>query len=358
MQSALRIIDANTNRAAEGLRVMEDMSRFGLDHARLASGFKQARHDLQLAIEAIPGGRLALLASRDTPGDVGTSIKAEGTETARTTLNAIAAAAAGRTTQALRAIEEAMKLVSPGSAAASVEHVRYRVYELEKQLGIALGTGRAPQWRLCVLITESLCTGGRPWLDVARAAIEGGADCIQLREKGLADAEFLRRAKSLVELASRINIGESGGYAAVIINDRADIALLAGAAGVHLGQEDAPVASVRELAGDRLLVGVSTHNLSEARQALHDGADYVGVGAMFPTTTKVRDTSGPEYLAAFLDLTRESRPLPHLAIGGITPGNIAALVEAGCRGVAVSGVVCGSSDPAGVCRALREALGE
>lgn len=355
MQPELRIIDANANRAAEGLRVMEDVARFALDHTRLVGEFKQARHDLQSALASVPGGRLSLLASRDTPGDVGTGIKADGTETVRSSLHAVAAAAGGRTTQALRAIEEAIKLVAPGAAAA-VEHVRYRVYEAEKQLGLALGTGRAPQWRLCVLITESLCTSGRAWLDVARAAIEGGADCIQLREKGLSDSELLRRAKELVELASRIVIGESGGHASVIINDRADIALLAGASGVHLGQEDASVASVRELAGERLLVGVSTHDLSEARNALHDGADYVGVGAMFPTTTKVRDTSGPEYLAAFLEMTHETRPLPHLAIGGITPANVGDLAAVGCRGVAVSSVVCGAADPAGVCRELLKGL--
>ncbi|MFT3684150.1 MAG: thiamine phosphate synthase [Phycisphaerales bacterium] len=199
-----------------------------------------------------------------------------------------------------------------------------------------------------MLVTESLCRGGRPWLEVATEAIAGGADCIQLREKSLQDGELLARAKSLVQAV--------GGRAAVIVNDRADIALAAGATGVHLGQEDAPVSAVRELAGDRLLVGVSTHDLIEARRAMHDGADYVGVGAMFPTSTKVRETSGPAYLRAFLEFTRETRPLPHVAIGGITPENVANLIEAGCRGVAVSGVVCASMDPAGVCTALRSAL--
>lgn len=359
MQSALRIIDANANRAAEGLRVMEDLARFALDHARLAADFKQARHDLQEALAAVPGSRLALLASRDTPGDVGTVIKAEATELHRGSLGSVAAAAAGRTTQALRAIEEVMKLTVP-QAAVRVEAVRYRVYESEKQLGLSLGTGRGVQWQLCVLITESLCR--RPWIDVARAAIEGGADCLQLREKELADAELLRRAKALVSLSRSTRVGERGGsvgtHAAVVINDRADIALLAGADGVHLGQDDAPVIDVRALAGDRLLIGVSTHDLAEARRALHDGADYVGVGAMFPTATKPRDTSGPEYLAAFLELTSQTRPLPHLAIGGITPANLPQLVAAGCRGIAVSSVVCGADDPAAVCRSLRARLSD
>jgi thiamine-phosphate pyrophosphorylase len=345
VQSVLRIIDANANRALEGLRVMEDLARFALDHADLAEGCKRARHDLQAALKAMPGGRLGLLAARDTPGDVGTSIKAEGSEGVRTKPGAMAAAAASRATEALRAIEEGMKLAAP-NAAAQVEGVRYRVYELDKRLGLALGTGRAPQWRLCVLVSESLCR--RPWLEVATEAVVGGADCVQLREKGLPDGEFLRRASALVEALRE--------RAAVIVNDRADIALAAGADGVHLGQEDAPVNLVRELAGDRLLVGVSTHDLVEARKALHDGADYVGVGAMFPTSTKVRETSGVPYLRAFLETTKETRTLPHLAIGGITPQNAGELAAVGCRGIAVSSVVCGNDDPAAICRALRRSL--
>lgn len=350
VQSVLRIIDANANRAAEGLRAMEDLARFALDHAELAEGCKRARHDLRAALQGVPGGRLALLAARDTPGDVGTSIKAEGSEGVRHSAGALAAAAASRVAEALRAVEEGLKLEGggAGASAAAVEGVRYRVYELDKRLGLALGTGRASQWRLCVLITEALCKANLSWFEAAVEAVAGGADCLQLREKSLADGELLRRAASLVEAVR--------GRAAVIVNDRADIALAAGADGVHLGQEDAPVRAVRELAGDRLLVGVSTHDLDEARRALHDGADYVGVGAMFPTSTKERETSGVPYLRAFLDLTRETRPLPHLAIGGITPENVGELVAAGCRGVAVSGAVCGSPDPAGVCRALRKAL--
>ncbi|HYD00509.1 MAG TPA: hypothetical protein VEB22_04725, partial [Phycisphaerales bacterium] len=141
MDSALRIIDANANRVAEGLRVMEDAARFGLDHAELTALCKRARHDLRAVLESVPGGRLGLLASRDTPGDVGTSIKAEGSETVRGSLHAVVAAAAGRATEGLRAIEESLKLTGPHGAGARIESVRYRVYELDKRLGLALGTG-------------------------------------------------------------------------------------------------------------------------------------------------------------------------------------------------------------------------
>lgn len=348
MQSPLRMIDANANRAAEGLRVMEDVARFGLDHPVLSGLCKRVRHDLRTALAGLPGGRLGLLAARDTPGDVGTSIKAEKTELARGSLNAVTASAGGRVMEALRAVEEGAKLVEQGGrVAAAVEGLRYRVYEIDKQLGLALGTGRAPQWRVCVLITEALCR--RPWFDVAQASLEGGADCLQLREKDLPDGELLTRARSLVKLAK--------GKASVIVNDRADIALAAGADGVHLGQGDAPVSAVRAIAGDRLLVGVSTHDVLEAKRALHDGADYVGVGAMFPTPTKEREVSGAAYLRAFLELVGGTRSLPHLAIGGITPENLGTLVAIGCSGVAVSAAVCSSDDPGGACRRLRELLG-
>jgi thiamine-phosphate pyrophosphorylase len=134
------------------------------------------------------------------------------------------------------------------------------------------------------------------------------------------------------------------------------VALLSGADGVHLGQSDLTVRDVRRLAGARLIVGVSTHSHEEAERAADDGADYCGVGAMFATGTKPRAVSGPEYLRWYTGSARVSR-IPHLAIGGITPQRVGALVAAGCRGVAVSAAVCGAEDPAGVCREILERLG-
>lgn len=352
MDPAFRILDANLNRAREGLRVLEDIARFALDDASITKQLKLIRHALRSVTDAADpgggGGRLRLLASRDTPADVGTHISTPA-EAARSSLHDLASAAAARTSEALRVIEETAKLLAPAAApAVAVEQARYQLYQLEKRLILALATGRARQWRLCILLTESLCTH-HPWLEVARRAIAGGADCLQLREKDLDSAELLKRAAQLVALARPHGVS-------VIINDRADIALAANADGVHLGQHDLPIAAVRALAGAKLLVGVSTHNLDEARRALNDGADYAGVGAMFPTPTKPRETSGPAYLRAFLDFTEGKRPLPHLAIGGITPANIPQLTAAGCRGVAVSSVVCSASDPASVCTALTSTL--
>lgn len=346
-----RLIDAAANRAREALRVMEDLARFVLDDADLCADLKSLRHDLAAALRAGPDP-LALLASRDTPGDVGTTISTDA-EYHRPNLPAVAAAASKRLTEALRSIEECFKVDGGQSAdgdrgAKAIEALRYRAYTVEKRLLLALGTGRAAQWRLCVLVTESMCTH-LPWEDVVRQSIEGGADCIQLREKSLADAELLRRAHRVVAIAHEMG-------AAAVINDRPDIALLSGADGVHLGQDDLPIDHVRRLAGSALLIGVSTGSMDQALAAVRAGADLCGVGPMFPTTTKHKPTlAGPAYLREYLTNPATAR-VPHLAIGGITPENIAQLAEAGCRGVAVSSAVVNEQRPAVACRALHNGL--
>ena len=349
--SVLRLIDANANRAREALRVMEDAARFLLDDAELAGALKALRHDLAAALAAFPDAPL----HRDTPGDVGTSITTEA-EAQRASTRDVVTAAGKRLSEALRALEEFSKLPSPeafpnqplagGGPPPTFESLRYRGYDLEQRLALRLAGGNARQWRLCVLLSEHLCAH-HDWLDVARAAVEAGADCLQLREKHLPGGELVRRTRQLLELA-RPHSGS------VILNDRPDAALVAGADGVHLGQRDLSCRDVRKWVGNRLLIGVSTSRLDQARAARDDGADYCGVGPMFPTTTAPdkTDLAGPSYLRQY----RQDLDLPHLAIGGVTPDNLAELVEAGVRGVAVSSAVCGARNPGAVVRRLLEAL--
>lgn len=333
--SVLRIIDANANRAREALRVMEEASRFLLDDAPLTESLKHLRHDLAAALSHLDN----LEANRDTPGDVGTAITTDA-EASRASSADVVIAAGKRLSEALRAIEEYGKTIS-ASFAAAIEQLRYRGYDIEQRLNRALATGRAQQWRLCVLITESLCKGG-DWFAVAKATVAAGCDCIQLREKSLDAGELLTRAKQLTALCH-----DHG--ASLIVNDRPDVALLAEADGVHLGQTDLPCAEVRKIVGRRLLIGVSTSNLDEAKQAQADGADYCGVGPMFHTTTKHKPhLAGPDYLREYVAQTH----LPHLAIGGIDATNIASLVAAGVRGIAVSSAICAADDPAAATRDL------
>jgi thiamine-phosphate pyrophosphorylase len=345
MSTVLRIIDANANRAREALRVMEEAARFHLDDAPLTAAIKSLRHDLSRALSAVP----ALDANRDTPGDVGTAIMADG-EHERASLAQVAVAAGKRLSEALRAIEEYGKTLSddiaPGMAGFSqaIERLRYRGYDAEQRLNRAMGSGLGRQWRLCLLLTESLCVHNG-WRDVLEAALDAGADCVQVREKQLDAGWLKRRVEDVIRLVA--------GRASVIVNDRPDVALLAGADGVHVGQTDLSVADVRRLVGRQLIVGVSTSNLEQAKRAVSDGADYCGVGPMFATTTKQKDVIvGPAYLRQYVEWGR----LPHLAIGGISPENVGQLVDAGVRGVAVSGAVCAADDPEEAVRRLVRAV--
>ena len=339
----LRIIDANANRAREGLRVMEDIARFALGSTSLTEEVKHLRHGLSTALAGLPADRAQLLSSRDSDQDVGATIKTA-SEGDRAGIPAIAAAAAGRVTEALRSLEEAAKALRAAPAASAIESLRYRAYSTDQRLTAALGAFTLRrQWSLCVLITESLCR--KPWEEVASAAMDGGCDCLQLREKSMDDRELLARARRLVALARPRGV-------AVIINDRPDVALLAGADGVHLGQTDLSVRDVRALTGAKLLIGMSTENTDQARAAADAGADYLGVGPMFPTSTKDKPRlAGPAYLRSYLADEQLAR-VPHLAIGGVSPENIAELRTAGARGVAVCSAVISAADPAGVCRAL------
>jgi thiamine-phosphate pyrophosphorylase len=184
---------------------------------------------------------------------------------------------------------------------------------------------------------------GRTTADQVRAALEGGADVIQLREKTLP-------ARPLIQLCRELKALCDGFGALFIVNDRVDVALAADADGVHLGQDDLPAKEARRMLGHRKIIGVSTHSTAQALIAQADGADYVGCGPVFGTPTK------PDYAPVGLDLVKEYRRLvriPFVAIGGIDASNIGAVVHAGARTVAVVRAVCGAPDPRAAAQALR-----
>jgi thiamine-phosphate pyrophosphorylase len=338
-----RILDANLNRARESLRVIEDFVRFGADDAALSSSLKHVRHDLAAAARRLDAG--ALLAARDTPGDVGTSIDTE-SERTRGSPDDVVVSAFKRLSEALRVLAEYGKTVD-AEFAAMIEQLRYRCYDAEGRVRFEPWRQRRfGEVRLYVLMTEALCSGD--WMRVAEQAIDGGAQCLQLREKDLSDAELLRRAHALREL-TRLR------GALLVVNDRPDIARLVEADGVHLGQEDVSVAAARRIVGQRIFVGKSTHSLDQARAALAEQPDYVAVGPMFPSTTKPQDQlAGPTVLAAVLAATDR----PHAAIGGITVENVGELTAVGCRCIAVCSAVISQSDVRGAAAALREAMAQ
>ncbi len=341
MRSSIRLIDSAANRAIEAARVLEDVARFCVDDLALTHGYKALRHDLVTSLAALPAGIRE--AHRDLAGDVGTTI--EGThEGSRATIAATVAANGSRLVEALRSLEEGVKLLPPSTVQwSAIESLRYRAYTLNAQLVLCVKSSSGGQWRVCLLLTQSLCQL-HP-MDVLRCALEAGADCIQVREKEMGTAQLVAHTRAVVEAAHRTG-------AAVIVNDRVDVALAAGADGVHLGASDLSVHEARRIAGRALLIGATSHNAAHARAAIESGADSCGVGAMFASSVKPQQRpAGPQWMAEFVSLWPSTA---HLAIGGITPQNASQLRAVGCLGVAVSTCVCSSPDPAAQVAALRE----
>jgi thiamine-phosphate pyrophosphorylase len=338
---AARILDANANRAREALRVIEDYCRFSLDDSFLSCELKRLRHDLRETLGLLTS-RL-LLEARETQLDVGTSITTS-QESERSSLRDVVQANLKRLQEALRSLEEFGKLTS-ADVGRQVERVRYRAYTLER--AILLGADareRLANARLYVLLSGRQCEAALDW--TIRECAAGGASIVQLREKHLTDRELLERARDVRRWTRAAGV-------LFIVNDRPDIARLAEADGVHVGQDELTVRDARRIVGPDALIGVSTHNVEQLRQAILDGASYVGVGPTFPSATK-------DFAAlAGLEFVRQAAAetsLPAFVIGGVTPENVSEAVAAGARRVAVGAAICAADDPCAVAMKLLRQL--
>jgi len=342
-----RILDACANRAREGLRVVEDYCRFTLEDAFLSGQLKQLRHDLGAALDSL--APTLLLQARETQHDVGTALTTS-TEGRRQSLLEVAQANLKRLQEALRSLEEYGKVPLAGAGpelGARLEELRYRTYTLER--AIVLGTTareRLAEARLYVILSAGQCVMSLE--RTIKEAAAGGAAIIQLREKDLSDRDLWLRARQV-----RGWTREAGTL--FVLNDRPDLARLVEADGVHLGQDDLPVKEARRVLGPDALIGVSTHNTEQVRQAVLDGASYIGVGAVFPTTTKtIHEYGGLEFVREALAETT----LPAFCIGGINLGTVEKLAAVGATRVAVSSAIAGAEDPQAVARALLQVLPE
>lgn len=181
---------------------------------------------------------------------------------------------------------------------------------------------------------------------LVRGLVEAGVHVLQLRDKHLPDRELVARARLLRQLTR-------DSTTLAIVNDRPDIARLSAADGVHVGQDELSVADCRAVVGPDRLIGVSTHSVVQARQAVLDGADYLGCGPTFPSATK-QFANFPGL--AFLRALRPELPVPAFAIGGIQPANVARVLDSGFRRIAVGAAVTAASDPAAAARSLLELL--
>lgn len=201
-----------------------------------------------------------------------------------------------------------------------------------------------PRYDLYVL-TDVTLAPGRTHADIVRAALAGGADAVQIRDKGSTAQNLGRVVAECHPMARKFG-------AALFVNDRVDVAMLFGADGVHVGQEDLPARAARRLLKPPALLGVSAGTLAEAKRAVKEGADYIGVGPIYATSTKpdAGEAIGTEALAAIV----RGVPVPVVAIGGIDHENVAAVGAAGAAGAAVVSAVVTATDMAAAARALKQ----
>ena len=199
------------------------------------------------------------------------------------------------------------------------------------------------RYMLLYAVTDRAWTGKQTLYEQVEAALKGGVTCVQLREKELDETAFLQEAKELCALCRRYGVP-------FLVNDNVEIAIACGADGIHVGQEDLAAGEVRRRVGENMILGVSVHTVEEAFQAVRDGADYLGLGAVFPTSTKTDvEQMSNETLRAICDAVN----VPIVAIGGINRGNILKLAGSGVDGVALVSAIFSAEDIEGACRELR-----
>lgn len=203
-----------------------------------------------------------------------------------------------------------------------------------------------PDLRL-IVITDARIAAPRLVVDVVRAALRGGAPAIQLRMK---DAP----ARDQLAAATELRGYTRAAGALLFVNDRLDVALAAGADGVHLGPDDIPVRAARAATPTGFLIGYSTDDAETARRAEREGADYIGCGAVFGTSSK--DVGAEAIGTARLDQVARSVSIPVIGIGGIGAGNVARVASTSAAGVAVIGAVMGAEDPGAAVQQLLAAF--
>lgn len=324
------------------MRVVEDCLRFAVLDSHCTKVCKAFRHEFaawvtSLENKVVDGQPISnsvnRLRMRDASGDIGRSEDVS-SEYSRQGVDDLLKANFSRVKQSLRALEEFSKTICPDMAI-PVERLRYKLYDLEKAVLLLVDSrDRLQTTRLYVLVD---CCDQDLKRFAARVNLlcESGVDAIQLRDKSTTDLNLVRFAETLVEICSQHGVLS-------IVNDRVDICVAVGADGVHLGQDDMSIEQARMIAGPNTLIGISTHNLEQARQAALSGANYIGAGPTFPSSTKsFEDFPG----LAFLQQVSAETTLPCFAIGGIDLSNLSKVIQAGVDRVAVSAAIPDDSHP-------------
>jgi thiamine-phosphate pyrophosphorylase len=328
-----RIIDANLNRLAEGLRVLEEVARLILDDAGVTQQLKSLRHDL---IRGDLPFHIELLQFRDSAQDVGASLEVTG-EAREKDLVLIVVANSRRAQESLRVLEELAKLpdVSLKLNSDKFKQARFELYTLEKTLVSRLARkDKTKHVSSLYVVLDTQYLGSKSLIEVAGKIIQAGVKIIQLRDKIMSKKQLISVAREL-----QILCRERG--ALLIINDYLDIALAVKADGLHIGQADLPVETARQLLPLDTLLGVSAATPEEVRAAEKAGADYIGVGSIFLTSSKNDiDVIGLERLRQIRPLTS----LPLVAIGGINKNNAKSVLSAGADSICIISAILGAAD--------------
>ena len=332
LHKLFRLVDANINRAAEGMRVLEDIARLCFDNREVSERLKRLRHDTRKNIMAyLP----ECLSERDSLNDVGLDISRELKLDGKGSMQELVTANFKRVQEALRVVEENLKLLGRYELSKLYEGFRFASYSLEKDY-IKVEYSHEKRRKLntdlyCVTAGEYSC--GRDNLQVVRSMINSGVKIIQYREK---DKKLIQKYDECLKI--REMTLEAG--VTFIVNDNIDIAMLVRADGVHIGQDDLPVEKVRELVGDEMIIGLSTHSPGQAQDAVKRGADYIGVGPIFRTFTK-KDVCEPVGLE-YLDYVVENINIPYVAIGGIKENNMHQVLARGAGCIAMVTEIVGA----------------
>jgi len=316
-----RIADVNLNRLSESLKFIEDHVRFSTNRNDLLARIRRIRNRYQSIKKKLPITELVVY--RDSSRDAGrpTSFDRPG----HRTIQELLIANFSRAKESSRILEELLKLTSR-RLSGDVKKLRFQLYDFEKEFFTTLCRPFDPRIH-AILDEKYIASMGRAQLArFVRILRDNGATMVQLRMEKATDAQFIRRAKFVGKLLH-------GSKVVFIINNRCDIAKAAGADGVHVGHHDLPVAAVRAFAGPSFIIGASARSAAEAQRAERAGADYLGIGALFPTRTKL--DARPCSIAMLKRICR-SVTIPVIGIGGITDNNYRSVLKAGAAGIAVA----------------------
>jgi len=342
-ESIFRIIDANFNRAREAARVMEEFCRFYLNSPALSERVKQLRHSITNNIKTLDPA--SLICSRHSSTDVGAAKKADNQSLKHDLLDSFTAAAK-RLPEALRALAEMTETIDP-SLAAEFEKLRFLAYTLEKDIFLSTDTSKKyEKVQLYIVITNDL---PGEIMSLTAKCIDGGADCIQLRSKEMADDTLMAVSCEFVSLCKSNNVIS-------IINDRADVAIASQAHGLHLGQNDLPIETAYELQKYPLIIGKSTHSMEQLRAACCQPLTYVGLGPINATPTKpTAEAVGLKYVQEATSYLQKTN-IGHAAIGGIDAGNVEDVLKAGAKTIAVCSAVTHAKNPEKACHELKKII--